>query len=341
MKRVSKSVGPTPNKVSEILQIVRSALETHRLLDYADHVVIGLSGGPDSMALLHLLIALRHELGIKISVAHFNHRIRRQAARDEQFVKDYAKKMGVPVFCESASTQPPSCGSLEDWARQERYKFFKRVAQKADADAIALGHTADDLAETVLMRIIRGSGLQGLVGMEYKRTINDVLILRPLLGVEKRSVYEYLQALNVPYCIDTTNSKTDFFRNKIRLELLPRLVKEYNPHMMQALVTLSNTSSADYSFLMTHASAIWDEHVNFKSAAVCMNVSSARQWHPAMRRIIIRMAYERVKGDLNQLTFDHVTSVENLIFAEIAFVQLPAHVAVEKRKQMVLFFKKN
>lgn len=342
MKRVSKSVGSTPNNQSlEIIKHVRKAVDSHRLLAYADHVIVGVSGGPDSLALLHVLMSLRHELGLKLSAAHFNHRIRRQADRDEHFVRVHAEKLQIPFFCGQASTHPPSHGSLEDWARQERYKFFKRVVLQTKADAIALGHTADDLAETVLMRIIRGSGLQGLAGMEHQRNINGISIIRPFLGIQKKDLYNYLKSSQIPYCIDRTNLKTDFFRNKIRLELLPHLIKEYNPNMMGVLIHLSDTSSMDYSFLETQALHIWKKNVSVKFPLVSMNLKEVRQWDPAMRRIIIRMAYEKLKGDLNQLTFDHVLAVENIILNGNQLAQLPAGILVEKRKQMLQFFKKN
>jgi tRNA(Ile)-lysidine synthase len=337
VKRAPKSVESTPiNKTSSIIDQIRNAMSMHRLVPYGGSVIVGVSGGPDSTALLHVLFGLRHELGIKIIVAHFNHRLRRESSRDEKFTAALAEQFQLKFQCERAKSRPPKTGSLEDWARRQRFDFLIRAAAKHKADAVALAHTADDLAETVIMRVLRGSGLLGLKAMGESRDMAQVSFIRPMLSVTKKEVLGYLKGHRLNFCTDATNAKMDFFRNKIRLKLLPLLEKEYNANITHALVNLSKTAGEDYEFLAAQARTVWNKVVirsSSDSAHIQMDLKKLRQSHPAMRRIVIRMAYEYLKGDLNQLTFEHVQTIELLMFEPSGRVDLPAGIIVEKTKE--------
>ncbi len=339
MKRAPKSVESTPiNKTSSILNQTKNAMTLRRLVPYGGSVVVGVSGGPDSTALLHVLYALRHELGIKIIVAHFNHRLRLESVKDEKFVAALAEQFQLKFQSGRAKSRPPKTGSLEDWARRQRFDFLIRTAVKFKADAVALAHTVDDLAETVLMRVLRGSGLLGLKAMGESRDMAKVSFIRPMLSVTKKEVLAYLKQNRLSFCTDATNAKTDFFRNKIRLKLLPLLEKEYNASITHALVNLSKTAGEDYEFLSAQAKAVWNKVV-FKSSSDSVRIrldgKKLRQSHPAMRRIVIRMAYEYLKGDLNQLTFGHVEMIELLLFEPSGRVDLPAGIIAEKTKEQL------
>jgi tRNA(Ile)-lysidine synthase len=196
----------------------------------------------------------------------------------------------------------------------------------------------DDLAETVLMRVLRGSGLLGLKAMGESRDMAKVSFIRPMLSVTKKEVLAYLKQNRLSFCTDATNAKTDFFRNKIRLKLLPLLEKEYNANITHALVNLSKTAGEDYEFLSAQAKAVWNKVV-FKSSSDSVRIrldgKKLRQSHPAMRRIVIRMAYEYLKGDLNQLTFGHVEMIELLLFEPSGRVDLPAGIIAEKTKEQL------
>ncbi len=341
MKRDPKNAASTPiNKAHHLLQTVKTVLTTHRLVPYGGCVIVGVSGGPDSTALLDILYQLRHELGLRLIVAHFNHRIRKEAGKDEVFVKHLAEKLELPFFCERAKHKPPVVGSLEDWARKLRYDFLIQLAAKCKADAVALAHTSDDLAETVLMRVIRGSGLQGLKGMGEKRVIHPTVIIRPMLGVRKKEIYAYLKKKKLDFCFDKTNAQTDYFRNKIRLKLMPYLEKEYNNNMTGALVNLSRSSSDDYEYIYQQARGYWQKVIEPRQPSVQgirLKAASLCKLHPAIRRMIIRMAFEHLKGDLNQLTFEHVQRVEQLLENPTGRVELPAGIVSEKNKDCLIF----
>lgn len=341
MKRALKNAGSTPvNNPGSFLNHLQTTITANKLILSGDVVVIGVSGGPDSTALVHALHNLRHPVGFRIVVAHFNHRIRRESIQDEKFVARMAKELGLEYVCKRASQRPPKTGSLEDWARGQRLGFLTRVATRYRAQAVALAHTADDLAETVMMRVLRGSGLMGLRGMSQSGILYGVRFVRPFLSLTKVQVLDYLKEHRLKFCKDKTNAKTDFFRNKIRLKLLPLLNKEYNANVRKALGHLSRSAADDYDFLYRAALEIWP-HV-FKSSpntkfSVALDVDKLQRIHPAIRRIIVRMAFERLKGDLNQLTFDHVYAIENLMLRPSGGIDLPGSVIVKIENDRLCF----
>lgn len=296
-------------------------------------MVIGVSGGPDSVALAHVMRLLRHQLGIKIIVAHLDHRLRRESPKDRKFVEEFSKRLGLVCVCGQAPLRRPSKGSLEDWARQQRFDFLIGVARRYKADAVLLAHTADDAAETVLMRILRGAGLLGLRGIQQKRNIHGVALVRPFLSIDKAKILSYLKKGKLPYRIDKTNLKTDFFRNKVRLKLLPLLAKEYSPNIKHLLVTLSQSASVDYDLLTGQAQALWDKAARCsKTSNLRLNCRTLAKAHPALRRMALRMAFEHVKGDLKRLTFDHVCHLEAFLESSLkrTALDLPDGIIVAK-----------
>lgn len=341
MKRVLKNVGSTSvNDPVSLLSEVHHTITSKRLIVRGDVVIIGVSGGPDSTALLHVLYGLRHLIGFRIIVAHFNHRMRPEAVKDERFVVSMAQGLGLKCVCARAKERPPKTGSLEDWARRQRVDFLLGLAVKHKADAVALAHTADDLAETVLMRVLRGSGLLGLKGMGEEGVIHGTRFIRPLLSLSKRRLLDHLRHLRADFCVDQTNRETDFFRNKIRLKLLPLLNKEYNANIVKTLVHLSRSVADDYDLLVHEASKVFPKVAVAAKGSKCvlsLDVQKLQKIHPSLKRIVLRMAFERLKGDLNQLTFDHVEALERLLLKSSGALDLPGGVMVKKQKDSLCF----
>lgn len=204
------------------------------------------SGGADSVALLRALATMRPPASGRLVVAHFNHRLRGAAAEaDAAFVGRLACELGLP--CEVGSADPataslalPGGTGIEESARNARYEFLKAAAVRHGARYVATAHTADDQAETVLHRIVRGTGLSGLSGMRRARPLmHGVSLIRPLLGVRRSELLEYLRRLGQPFCDDATNQDLGFTRNRLRHELLPRLAVEYNSQVIDALLRLA------------------------------------------------------------------------------------------------------
>jgi tRNA(Ile)-lysidine synthase len=278
-------------------------------------LVIGVSGGADSMALLSAMAGLRHDLGVRLHAAHFNHKFRPQAGRDERFVARWCGRLNIPLTVGRRPGRKIRHLS-EDDARQMRFEFFVRTARRLKAQSVALAHTRNDLAETVLMRLMRGSGLYGLRAILPRRCIEGVTFVRPLMGSTRKEVEDYLKARKVPFCTDATNRLTVYERNKVRLELLPLLVREYNPQIIDALSDLAATAGEDYEFLAVHARKQFKKVVIISGKKVKMDLKKIRHQHPAILRLMFRSMAESLTKDAAALTFEHIQALENLAAAD-------------------------
>src|SRR3989338_4895955 len=233
-----------------LMHRLRKDILSANSFDRGDTVIIGASGGPDSTALTHILHALQYEIGFHLHIAHYNHNLHRQSGRNQKFVEKLAEELNVP--CTTQMWRHPhrrKKGSLEDAARQRRLQFLNHLAKRIGARAVVLAHTKDDLAETVLMRILRGTGLQGLRGILPQRELNGVCFVRPLLNVSKEEILTFLKKKKITYCTDPTNIQKKFFRNKVRLQLLPLLASGYNRNIKELLTNLADNINTDYSYL--------------------------------------------------------------------------------------------
>ncbi|MDD5490076.1 MAG: tRNA lysidine(34) synthetase TilS, partial [Candidatus Moranbacteria bacterium] len=218
-------------------------------------IVVGCSGGPDSVCLLDILRKLKDKYGLEIVVAHVNYGLRgKDSELDEKLVSNLAKKYSLPLETKkipNTKYQIPNTIS-EDNLRKIRYAFFEQTRKKYKADAIAVGHNLNDQAETVLMRILRGTGLRGLSAIKFR----NEKIIRPLLNVPRKEIMAYLRRNKLPFRTDKTNLGTDFTRNKIRNKFLPYIVKDYNPNIEEVLYKLSQSAADDYDFIGKY-SAEW------------------------------------------------------------------------------------
>jgi tRNA(Ile)-lysidine synthase len=207
-------------------------------------VVLAVSGGPDSVALLRAMVELRPRNEGRLIAAHFNHGLRGQESdADEQFVAELCRKLDVPCVVGHVGEPlaPSAPDGIEAAARASRYDFFLRTTERWGARYLATGHTADDQAETILHRILRGTGIAGLEGMPRVRLLSPaVTLIRPMLGISRQAVEEYLAALGQPYRIDASNADLQFTRNRIRHDLLPRLAADYNAEVRDALLRLGS-----------------------------------------------------------------------------------------------------
>lgn len=220
--------------------------------------VVAVSGGGDSVGLLRVLHGLAPDLGLKLSVAHLNHGVRGDAARrDAEFVRDLALSLGLPV--DVGQWAPVRPGHFEADARRARYAWLQNVAAARGASVLAVGHTRDDQAETILHRIIRGTGPRGLAGMPSKRLLSDdprVFLIRPLLSVSRADLGDYLQELGQTFLDDATNVDLAYTRARLRHDLLPKLARDYNPRVAEALVRLGKLAAANEAALESRLRAL-------------------------------------------------------------------------------------
>ncbi len=334
---------------SELIKRVLQTIRRSRMLRAGDRVGVGVSGGADSVALLRLLYELRETLGLRLLVLHFNHQLRGAASdADEAFVADLAAHLGLEFFVgrEAVAERARAEGwNLEDAARRLRYEFFERVVREGCADRIAVAHTADDQAETVLAHILRGSGLTGLAGIYPVRGV----VVRPLLEVRRPVLREYLVHLGQPWREDPSNRDVTRLRARLRQELLPRLEREFHPQVVSHLVGLAERARADEAFW----SALLDERMAalVQQTGRGLRIPVAGLLTPlagleragaagrdALARRMVRRLVEEVKGSRSRLTAQHVEQVLQLARSQSGgTTHLPDGVVVEREFDHLVF----
>ena len=297
-----KDAGPTKNKL----------------------LIVAVSGGPDSLALLYSLHTLRDSLGFRLHGAHLDHGLRgAEAEEDARFVAETFQSLSLPFTVERAdvpSFRAERHLSLEEAARKVRYTFLGRVASEVQADAVVLGHTADDQAETVLMNILRGTGLTGLRGMapltlgSISQDMPEVALLRPLLEVIREETEAYCRARGLCPRRDETNLSTDFTRNRLRHELLPQL-QQYNPSIKEALRRLSRSAAQDMAYLEKGVDRAWAALVNINKEpqGLTLNRKAFSSLDPAIQHHLLRRAVSQVKGDLEDVEQNHIQDMARLM----------------------------
>jgi len=305
--------------VASVRRRVHEALKRTGLAP-GGRLVAAVSGGPDSLSMLDALADLRNALDLRLHAAHLDHGLRGDASREDAvFVEELCRKRGIPCTVERADTEAFRQRrhlSLEQAARQVRYGFLARVASGQGAHAIAVAHTSDDQAETVLMHVIRGSGLTGLRGMaELTHTVfdsNEATVVRPILSVSRRDTEAYCHALGLEPRLDETNLSLKPARNRVRSELLP-LLEQYNPAVREALVRLSRSAARDAAYIESAVDEAWDRIARRDEAGVSLDRSAFQGLAPAIQSHLLRRAVRVVKGDLEDVEQNHVDGMARLM----------------------------
>lgn len=253
---------PKNNSINNLNKKFIKALASYDMLKGTDCLILGLSGGADSVSLLYLLNEYCRKSGLKLYAVHINHGIRgEEAQRDENFCIDICKKNDVTLFVEKIDVPALSNKygtGLEETARNERYRIFEETAKKLNADCIATAHNADDNCETVLFNMIRGSGTKGLCGIPPKRMLNGIRVIRPLIYCSKDEITDYCRAINVDFCFDSTNSDVDYSRNYIRNKIIP-LMKSINPSLCDSIGRMNTSLANDEEYLSREAEKYKEE----------------------------------------------------------------------------------
>lgn len=331
---------------------VMNLLMNHNLLEKGDRVLVAVSGGPDSVSMLHVLKELSVTLELQLFVFHLDHRVRGESSlEDARFVKELAAGMGIPSFI--LSFDVPRYRrifgmSLQEAARKVRLRLLARTAEKIKAPKIALGHNSDDQVETILMRIIRGSGPEGLTGMSMISKLpvpgaKKALLIRPLLEISREEIERYCRENKLTYRKDSSNLKAVYRRNKIRLELIPYLEEQYNPRIREALLNMSRTLNRENVFMEEQAHLAFPELLLEESMGrVILRSPPVIKLHPALQVRIFRIALNRLKGNLSAVEYKHIESILKLLNqgGPHGSLTLPGGISIKKSYDRLQFFQK-
>jgi len=320
-----------------ILAKFRKTIKKYKLVNKKDKILIGVSGGPDSVALLCLLNSLKKEFKLTLHIAHLDHMLRKDSAGDAEFVKKLAKKLRIPVTTAQINVRALARkGSLEEIARNARLGFLFKVAKDIKTKKVALGHNLDDQAETVLMRILRGTGLYGLSGISPKRDIAGFQIIRPLIETRRKEIEVFLRQRRLKPRLDSSNLEDLYFRNRLRNRLFPILKEEYNNNIKEVLSNMADNVAYDYDYLIRAAEVVQ------RRLTARINLKKFLRLHPAIQRLVLRLNISKLNGDMRRITFQHIREIEDLVVNRPvnSIVDLPRGVSVIKKKKQLCFYRR-
>jgi tRNA(Ile)-lysidine synthase len=332
-----------------MLKALGQELLSERLLSQDDAVVVGVSGGPDSMALLHILLDLNKELDwqLKLYVAHLNHRLRgEEAEKDAAFVRAVADSLSLPCTIETrgiAVLAEEESTSIEEIGRRERYALFERVCLRVGAKIVAVGHHADDNAETILHRILRGTGLRGLAGIPRSRALgpdSDIRVIRPLLRRSRDWIVNYLADAGIAFREDRSNFTNEPMRNRIRNIILPQVEAEVNPQVREALNRLGEQALWLEEYLSETVQRTFETLIVSRTdQALTLNAEALARKSRIVQTELVRLAYRSFGLGEQDLSFGHLVAAVDLIAdpASGRQLQLPGGMTVEKRYHQVHF----
>lgn len=334
------------NKPSDPLcQKAARTIEAHDMLAPGDAVLVGVSGGPDSVALVHVLGLLAPRFSLKLGIAHLDHGLRpRDSERDARFVSALARVLGLPFHLKKADVRAykkETKQSLEEAARQVRYAFFHDMAEEKGYTRIATGHTADDNAELILMNLIRGSGMTGLSGIPPRR---GGKIVRPLIAVYRADILDFLSRKEIAFVTDASNQDLRFLRNRVRHRLLPELKSSFNPKVAEGLNRLGAIMREDEAWLGDLAEKAAAEAVTGRAdGSLAVSLPAIDAGPDALKQRVVRTVIREIKGDLRRISYDHIRAVLRLMGGgqSRGRIHLPDRVLVEREQDSIRFSKKS
>lgn len=299
-------------------EVLKNIIENN-LIQNNDKIVVGVSGGPDSMCLLNVLKDLKEKLeneysiNYKLVVAHINHGIRKESNDEKIYVENFCKKINIPFYylkedVESLSKKEKL--SVEACGRKVRYNFFSKIKRETNSTKIAVAHNLNDNVETIMLNLIRGCGLKGLIGMDFKT--DD--IIRPLLNIEKKDILEYNKYTKLNPCFDYTNDENIYLRNKIRNILVPKITNEYNENFSNNIIRMKEILSNDENFLEEYTNNILSKCIIEKEKnKVVFDTNILLKEHIAISYRLIREIISLQNGNLDGISYVHLQDIYILL----------------------------
>ena len=303
--------------LKKLLEQIDLTNRRQNLFHKKDSLLLAVSGGSDSLALLVLLDTLKNKYRWRLAVAHVDHGLQRNRRQAQRIVEQYCRERALPFYSKKVNLRASAKRhkiSLEDAGRFERYRFFEQTAGRLGADKIVTAHTADDQAETVLMRLFRGAGFRGLSGIPFKRRSGGHTLVRPLLACSKKDLTALLKERRLPFVPDPSNRDVQFLRNRVRHQLLPMLRRSFNPRVDEQLISLQNICR-DVQRLIDKQAARHYARCVLKSNAreVRFKLRTLDRLDPAIESEVILLALSHLKGDGAGFGYSHIQAILDLV----------------------------
>lgn len=324
---------------------VLETIKKYNLIQENDKIVIGVSGGPDSMCLLHILNELKEKLKIQLFVAHINHQIRKEAEEETLYVQQYCEKLGIDCYIKRINVIEKSniekIGT-EEAGRKARYDFFEEILNKVGANKIATAHNANDNAETVLMNIFRGTGTSGLKGIE---AIRENKFIRPIIECERSEIEEYCEINKLEPKIDKSNYENIYTRNKLRNIIIPQVKENFNPNIIECLNKLSKISKEENDFLQKYSTEIMKKELiineNKINNELVLDLKKFNQLDNVIKNRIILMSIKQVLGNTQGIEKIHVDDIVKLCSKNIGnkYLTPNKNIKVTIKNKMIYFEK--
>jgi len=320
-------------------KIFRATIEEYNLVKKKDRIILGVSGGPDSVCMLYQFQAIAKDYKLHLVCVHLNHGLRPEADEEERYIHSLCRKLTIPCVSEKRKVKTLYAGdSLEQTARKVRFDFFLACARRYKSKTLALAHHKDDLAETVLMRLIRGSGLRGLRGFLPRSRYKSLTVIRPMINVTKNDILAWLKDHGVSYCTDASNTDDVFLRNRIRMQVLP-LLRELNPNIVDTLYNASQAIAADYEFISLVArEAFLGLRKREAGQRLYLDLEGVKKLSQPLFNNVIRTAIEELQGHTRRLEVRHLKEVYDLVHArrQTSIVDLPDLLVKKDEKTLII-----
>lgn len=316
-----------------MIKKVKQTIRKYNLLKKGERVVVAVSGGPDSTACLTVLASIAGDMDLELIVAHFNHGLRgKESDRDEQYSRRLAKKLGLLFCAGKLNKRIPAKGvSPEDFYRRQRYAFLEKTASGHRAQKIALGHHLNDQAETVLLNLLRGSGLEGLKGF---LPIRDGRIIRPLIEISGQEIISFLEQAGMAYCRDSSNESGQYLRNRMRTELIPFLKDKYNPRIEENLAQMAEILRREDDFIRQHTAAVAKKIIlQKKTGYAALNIKAVKKIAEAIRWRLLKNVMEDLTLSGNGISFLHVQAVNDLVTKNASGRRIALPDGIEARRE--------
>ena len=285
----------------------------YKLIESGDKIVLGVSGGPDSISMLKILDEIKEEFKFEIYVAHINHMIRKEADEDERYVQKYCEKNNIQFFVKRADVEQIAKTKklgTEETGRKIRYDFFEEVLQKVGANKIAIAHNKNDKIETIIMNLLRGSSVSGLKGIEPKR---DNKYIRPLIECERQEIEQYCEENKLEPRIDKTNFENDYTRNKIRNIVIPYIEKEFNPNIIETIDRLSQVATEESSYIELQAKELYNKLlIQETENQIILNLKEFNKQNKVIKSRIILLAVKKINGGTQGIEKIHIEDIIKL-----------------------------